>query len=175
MARTSASPLRQRPIGRASTFAEVSSPLRHRRSSTFSESVDDAKQSIKSSTDDLLLPRIRSGGLPSQLEPSHWHSTPLALALLPAIGGILFKNGSAVVTDITLLGLAAIFLNWSVRLPWYVVLCYLSLPSVSPNYGVGSGTILPSICKRRSLDRLDVNGQRTPLWKKMRKTTRILK
>lgn len=43
---------------------------------------------------------------------------PLGLALLPAVGGLLFKDGSAIVTDITLLALAAIFLNWSVRLPW---------------------------------------------------------
>ncbi|KAL8896285.1 MAG: hypothetical protein Q9207_007779 [Kuettlingeria erythrocarpa] len=118
MGKTSASPLRQRPIGRASTLADVTSPSRRRRSSTFSDSIDDARQSIKSSTDDLLLPRLRSAGLPSQHEPSHWHSTPLALALLPALGGIFFQNGSANVTDITLLGLAAVFLNWSVRLPW---------------------------------------------------------
>ncbi|KAL8825351.1 MAG: hypothetical protein Q9170_007826 [Blastenia crenularia] len=117
MGRGNSSPLR-RTFGRAPTSAEMSSPLRHRRSSTFSESIDDAKQSIRSSTDDLLLPRVRKMGLPDQLEPSHWHSTPLALALLPALGGILFQNGSAIVTDITLLGLAAVFLNWSVRLPW---------------------------------------------------------
>jgi hypothetical protein len=43
------------------------------------------------------------------------------LALLPAVGGLFFQNGSAVVTDITLLALAAIFLNWAVRLPWYTV------------------------------------------------------
>ncbi|KAI4241280.1 MAG: hypothetical protein LQ352_007478 [Teloschistes flavicans] len=116
--RSSESPFRLRPLGRASTLAEASHPLRHRRSSTFSDSVDDAKNSIKSSTDDLLLPRANGPNLASQLEPSHWHSTPLALALLPALGGVLFQNGSAVVTDITLLGLAAIFLNWSVRLPW---------------------------------------------------------
>lgn len=120
MGKTSASPLQQRPIGRASTSADVSNPSRQRRSSTFSDSIEDARQSIKSSTDDLLLPRLRSGGFSSQLEPSHWHSTPLALALLPAIGGIFFHNGSAIVTDITLLGLAAVFLNWSVRLPWCV-------------------------------------------------------
>lgn len=32
----------------------------------------------------------------------------------------MFTNGSYVVTDIMILGLAAVFLNWSVRLPWYV-------------------------------------------------------
>ncbi|KAK3062688.1 hypothetical protein LTS18_003552, partial [Coniosporium uncinatum] len=33
-------------------------------------------------------------------------------------GGLFFQNGSLFVTDICLLILAAIFLNWSVRLPW---------------------------------------------------------
>ena len=51
-------------------------------------------------------------------EESHWHSAPLALALLPAIAGVFFQEGGAFVTDVTLLVLAAIFLNWSVRLPW---------------------------------------------------------
>lgn len=51
-------------------------------------------------------------------ESSPWHSAPLAFALLPAVGGMLFTNGSSIITDVMLLGLAAIFLNWSVRLPW---------------------------------------------------------
>ena len=80
--------------------------------------MDEARQSLRSSTDDLLLPRVKASGLETHNEPSHWHSIPLALALLPAVGGLLFTNGSQVVTDVTLLGLAAIFLNWSVRLPW---------------------------------------------------------
>lgn len=75
-------------------------------------------ESLKSSTDDLLLPRVRSRGMEAHPEPSHWHSAPLGLALLPAFGGLFFTNGSAVITDITLLLLAAVFLNWSVRLPW---------------------------------------------------------
>ena len=72
-----------------------------------------------SSTNDLLLPKVRSPGLEDHLQPSHWHSAPLALALLPAFGGLLFHNGGAVLTDVSLLGLAAVFLNWSVRVPWY--------------------------------------------------------
>ncbi|RMX99630.1 hypothetical protein D0867_12028, partial [Hortaea werneckii] len=44
--------------------------------------------------------------------------TPLAFAILPGLAGLLFKNGSAFVTDALLLGLAAIFMNWSIRLPW---------------------------------------------------------
>ena len=117
-ARPSQSPLRHRTLGRASTFSDVASPSNLRRSSTFSDSISEARQSIFSSTDDLLLPKVKHSGIGTTHEPSHWQSAPLALALLPAVGGLLFQNGSGVVTDITLLGLAAVFLNWSVRLPW---------------------------------------------------------
>lgn len=116
--RASPSPLRQRPLARPSTFGDVGSPFGKRRSSLMADSIDDARQSLKSSTDDLLLPRVRASGLETHQEPSHWHSAPLALALFPAVGGLFFTNGSAVVTDITLLLLAAVFLNWSVRIPW---------------------------------------------------------
>ncbi|CAL5871965.1 uncharacterized protein PFLUO_LOCUS6222 [Penicillium psychrofluorescens] len=90
-----------------------------RRNSTLSDSISEARHSIRSSTDSLFLPRVledSKGHIPT--EESHWHSAPLGLALLPAIAGVFFKEGSAVVTDVTLLVLAAIFLNWSVRLPW---------------------------------------------------------
>lgn len=116
--RSSMSPPHQRPLGRASAFAEITHPLRHRRSSNLSESIDSTRQSIKSTTDDLLLPRAGSPEALSNHEPSHWHSVPLALALLPALGGLFFQDGSVIVTDMTLLILAAIFLNWAVRLPW---------------------------------------------------------
>ena len=116
----SLSPSRNRQLGRASNSVDISSPPRHRRSSTFSDSVDSTRQSIKSSTDDLLLPRARSPDLKPNHEPSHWHSVPLALAFFPALGGLFIKDGSAIITDLTLLVLAAVFLNWAVRLPWYV-------------------------------------------------------
>jgi hypothetical protein len=94
-------------------------PSNRRRSSLFSDNVSETRKSLRSSTDDLLLPRAKgSGEFDHVNEPSHWHSIPLGLALLPAVGGLLFQDGSAVVTDMTLLALAAIFLNWSVRLPW---------------------------------------------------------
>jgi hypothetical protein len=116
------SQLRQRSLHRAATFADGSMPSNRRRGSVFSEGLSETRRSLRSSTDDLLLPRYKSGSpLASQHEPSHWHSIPLGLALLPAVGGLIFQNGSAVITDITLLALAAIFLNWSVRLPWYAV------------------------------------------------------
>lgn len=105
------------PIRRSSTDAP---PLtaRRRRSSNFSDySLGDARKAFQQSTEELISPHGDAAGL-RRRETSHWHSIPLAFALFPAIGGLLFQNGSSVVTDIMLLGLAAIFLNWSVRAPW---------------------------------------------------------
>ena len=116
--------LRQRMINRASTFSEgahPTPPLSQRRGSVFSEfSINETRHSIQSSTDNLLRP----GGndvekLLLSEASSHWHSAPLVFAILPAIGGLLFQNGSAVVTDVLLLGLGSMFLNWCVRSPWY--------------------------------------------------------
>ncbi len=110
---------RHRPSVRSATFADGNVISNRRRSSLFSDNLSDTRKSLRSSTEDLLLPRVNgSDQLRHVNEPSHWHSIPLGLALLPAVGGLLFQDGSAVVTDITLLALAAIFLNWSVRLPW---------------------------------------------------------
>jgi hypothetical protein len=96
-----------------------------RRSSNFSDySLKEARRSFQNSTDDLLLPKVGKGGMEAgggEGEGGNaWHSAPLAFALLPAVGGMLFTNGSSIITDVMLLGLAAIFLNWSVRIPWYV-------------------------------------------------------
>lgn len=93
-------------------------PLLRRRSSLLSvSSISDATQSFAG---DIIDPRTgrRGRAVDEENELSHWHSSPLAFAILPAIGGLIFKNGSAFVTDILLLGLAAIFMNWSIRLPW---------------------------------------------------------
>ena len=119
--RVSPSPhgLRQRPLGRSSTFAEVQAQSNRRRSSFLSETLSETKKSLRSSTDDILLPRAReTDDLHDHDDGSHWQSLPLGLALLPAVGGLFFKDGSAVITDITLLGLAAIFMNWALRSPW---------------------------------------------------------
>lgn len=101
---------------------EAPGPSVRRRSSGFSEySLNEARRTFQSSTDDLLLPKPSATGLEPSHDSSAWHSAPLAFALFPAIGGMLFKNGSSVITDVMLLGLAAIFLNWSVRIPWWVL------------------------------------------------------
>ncbi|KAF2841409.1 hypothetical protein M501DRAFT_989930 [Patellaria atrata CBS 101060] len=116
------SPFIPRKIQRASTTVEgasVNRPLNRRRSSLFSDlSLEDARQTLRSSTDNIFVPKATGTGHELQGETSHWHSVPLAFAILPAVGGLLFKNGSHIITDILLLGLASIFLNWSVRLPW---------------------------------------------------------
>lgn len=109
----------RRPLsGRFASLDEVANPITsRRRSSNISlDSINDARRSLQESTDDLFLPRVKQ--VESDDEPSNWQSAPLAFALLPAIGGMLFTNGSAVVSDVLLLCLAAVFLNWSVRLPW---------------------------------------------------------
>lgn len=93
--------------------------LGRRRSSILSfSSLDDATHSFAG---DVLNPGsgpARSASIDDLSEPTHWHSSPLIFAVLPAVGGLIFNNGSAFVTDVLLLGLAAVFLNWSVRLPW---------------------------------------------------------
>lgn len=113
--------LRHRPsTNRFSTsFDDPNPTVPRRRSSNFSDySLNEVRRQFRSSTDDILLPKPGPKDYDAHSPPSPWHSAPLVFALLPAIGGMVFQDGSAVVTDITLLGLAAIFLNWSVRLPW---------------------------------------------------------
>lgn len=83
-----------------------------RRSSNIS---DYSLRSFQTSTDDLLLPKAGRG---EEEESSVWQSAPLGFALLPAAAGMVFTNGGAVVTDVTLLVLGGVFLNWSVRVPW---------------------------------------------------------
>lgn len=91
-------------------------PIPRRRTSILSfSSLEDASRSF---TEDFIDPRTASGGRKDDTELTNWHSSPLAFAILPAAAGLLFKNGSAFVTDVLLLGLAAIFMNWSIRLPW---------------------------------------------------------
>ncbi|KAL7789942.1 hypothetical protein V8C37DRAFT_385605 [Trichoderma ceciliae] len=91
--------------------SDSSSEAPPRRSSNFSEySLSEAR--------DILNPRPHAHDELSHHESSPLASLSLAFALLPAIAGVLFQNGTSVVTDVMLLGLAAIFLHWSVTQPW---------------------------------------------------------
>ena len=131
--------LRHRPLTRAATFAEPS--LGRRRSSIFSESLSDAKRSFRSSTDDLLLPRASPANDTHDMdETSHWHSLPLGLALLPAAAGLFFKDGSAIITDVTLLIIAAIMMNWALRMPWE---WYRTAQRLVPPESISSGPPTP--------------------------------
>ncbi|CZT02087.1 uncharacterized protein RAG0_09420 [Rhynchosporium agropyri] len=115
------SQLRHRPPTNRFSTSQDAPPTQGigRRSSNFSEySLKEARNTFQASTDDFLLPKPGSNGNAASHASSAWDSAPLAFALLPALGGMLFTNGSSVITDVMLLGLAAIFLNWSVRLPW---------------------------------------------------------
>lgn len=95
------------------------SPLA-RRSSSFAtdSSFDDARLLMRSSTEDLLRPRATGKEGEFHQEPSLWHSLPLLFAVVPAIGGVAFKSGSIFITDLSLLVLAAIYLNWCLTSPW---------------------------------------------------------
>ncbi|PHH68424.1 hypothetical protein CDD82_566 [Ophiocordyceps australis] len=66
----------------------------------------------------ILNPATQAHVEPQSPESSPLASLSLAFALLPAIAGSLFQNGHGFVTDIMLLGLAGVFLHWSVTQPW---------------------------------------------------------
>jgi len=66
----------------------------------------------------MHLPPIHELETDKQDEPVHWHAFALVFVALPAIAGLFFENGSAVMTDVLLLGLGCLFLYWSVKWPW---------------------------------------------------------
>lgn len=121
--------LRRRGSARTSISSDDASGLQdQRRNSTISDTVSETRNSIRSSTGNLFFPRASgeidgdhdssSVNADSASDESLWNSAPLLLALLPAVAGVFFRNGSAFITDVTILIMAAVFLNWSVRLPW---------------------------------------------------------
>ncbi|KAM0719129.1 hypothetical protein Q7P37_005034 [Cladosporium fusiforme] len=135
----SANAVRQRLPHRQSSNGSLRSPppeLPRRRSSILSySSLEDATNSF---TDDLLNPSsTRKLKKQKREEDSNWHSTPLAFAILPALAGLFFNNGSAFVTDALLLGFAAMFMNWSIRIPrdWYYA-AQATLREVEPSMPV---------------------------------------
>ncbi|KAI1434362.1 hypothetical protein GGR50DRAFT_407971 [Xylaria sp. CBS 124048] len=100
---TEPSQLRHHPNGGHETFANL-----RRRSSTYSDY-------LETSADELLNPSKPSS---EENKKSPFVYIPIISALLPAIAGVFFENGAAFSTDLILLGLAAIFLHWSVTQPW---------------------------------------------------------
>ncbi|KAF9695076.1 hypothetical protein EKO04_007165 [Ascochyta lentis] len=114
------SQLRQRMLNRAATFAEGAqpSPARplRRRSSLLSD-LSDTRHSIRSSTDNLLRNDAQDK-LVSVEDGAQWLSSPVIFAVFPAVAGLLYQNGAAVLTDILTLGLASWFLHWCCTFPW---------------------------------------------------------
>lgn len=60
------------------------------------------------------------GGEYKQHDVSVWYSLPLVFAIVPAIGGVAFKGGATIATDLALLCLAGVYLNWCLTSPWYL-------------------------------------------------------
>lgn len=105
-------PQPRRPLpSKTSAAAENPFTETRRRNSNLSDlSLNDAQQPIGKTADGLLKPDAQ------KVQPAT--VIPLALALMPALGGMLFTNGSAFLTDAILLCIAAVFLHESVTQPW---------------------------------------------------------
>ncbi|OAA77748.1 hypothetical protein LEL_04571 [Akanthomyces lecanii RCEF 1005] len=114
-AKTAAETSTRRLSSDSSAFESPHPPPR--RSSNFSDYGVNEARSILNPHGKAAQGSSRSAGEQGP-ELSSLAGLSLAFALLPAIAGALFKNGSAVTTDIMLLGLAGVFLHWSVTQPW---------------------------------------------------------
>ncbi|KAI0480202.1 hypothetical protein GGR56DRAFT_671342 [Xylariaceae sp. FL0804] len=89
--------------------------LRRRSSAISDYSLSDARKDLEFSAEDLFNPGRRDS---TEMKKTRFVYVPLTLALLPAVAGVFFENGSAFFTDIILLSLAAVFMHWSVTQPW---------------------------------------------------------
>lgn len=81
-------------------------------------SYDEVGGSYSFPVDTALLFKPADSRLADNHDATTWHSAPLAFALFPALAGLLFHNGGAIATDLSLLVLTGVFLNWSVTVPW---------------------------------------------------------
>ncbi|KAI9762621.1 MAG: hypothetical protein M4579_000239 [Chaenotheca gracillima] len=119
-------------LTRAATIADMGLRDRRRKSSAAGDSPGATLDSVRNSSRDerrpsslwpsaeeLLQPKPDESSLGGiSHERSNWHRVPLLIGVIPACAGIAFENGNMVMTDIILLALAALFLHWSVKLPW---------------------------------------------------------
>ncbi|KAI9713396.1 MAG: hypothetical protein M1828_001430 [Chrysothrix sp. TS-e1954] len=148
--------------------AALGASLRRTNSILTDSSFDSRRQSIRSPTEDFLLPRASGPQEQLHQEPTLWHSLPvLALAIIPSIGGVFFKKGSIIITDIALLVMAAVYLNWVLMTPWAL---YHSAQTVK----IAKPPILDNIDEGIVSDEitdLPVDTEPTPSVKKTRKTS----
>ncbi|KAJ4391360.1 hypothetical protein N0V93_004977 [Gnomoniopsis smithogilvyi] len=117
-----APPVRRRPTSMISLPpsdpGDPSANGMRRRSSTLSDfSMTEARRSFRDGTQDILNPSAANDA-PARDASSIMSSLPLAFALLPALSGVLFEGGGAVITDVMLLGLVFIFLRYTITQPW---------------------------------------------------------
>lgn len=118
-AKTAAETSTARRLSSDSSAFESPHPPPPRRSSNFSDyGVNEARSILNPHGKAARGSSGSSNAAEQGSELSSLAGLSLAFALLPAIAGALFKNGSAVTTDIMLLGLAGVFLHWSVTQPW---------------------------------------------------------
>ncbi|KAK3391693.1 hypothetical protein B0T20DRAFT_361852 [Sordaria brevicollis] len=104
--------LRRRNINPQSTPETPFGEFR-RRSSTFSDySLDAARRNLQQ---EILNPASYAS---DEQGPSESSTMPLAFALLPAVAGMFHHKGSDFITDIIMIVLAAVFLHWSLTVPW---------------------------------------------------------
>lgn len=114
--------IRRRPISLvslpSSDTGDSPAPGVRRRSSTLSEfGIPDARKYFRDGTNDILNPSA-ARTKPANDSSSVLSSLPLAFALLPAIVGVFFEGGNALITDVMLLGLVFIFLRYTITQPW---------------------------------------------------------
>ncbi|KAL8370284.1 hypothetical protein RB595_000593 [Gaeumannomyces hyphopodioides] len=115
-------------LRRAATIAEPSlrrraviSPLEQQ---GFADPGSGARRRDSVISSDCSLDALNSPGRRPAIGKPDWpavpdlQALPLLFALLPALGGLIFKDGSAFITDFLLLGLAAVFLHTTVTHPW---------------------------------------------------------
>jgi len=77
------------------------------------EAARDVRESILFPESDIAPPSVVD-------EPTTWKTwVPLMFIVLPPTAGLLFSDaGSALVTDILLLSVTAVFLHWAITSPW---------------------------------------------------------
>jgi hypothetical protein len=117
--------LRQRMLNRASTIAEgarPASPKQPRRRSSLLSNLSDSNHALRpSSSSDNLRRASRSydmDKLTSSDESTWWHSTPILIAVVPAVAALYHPHGGTFATDIVLLLLGAWFMHKCYTVPW---------------------------------------------------------
>lgn len=119
------SQLRQKMLSRASTFAEgvqPPSPKLNRRRSSLLSNLSESQHTLRPSSSIDSLRRASKNydmdKLTSSDEPTWWHSSPILIAIVPAVAALYHPKGGTIATDIVLLFLGAWFMQKCCTVPW---------------------------------------------------------